>query len=77
MNGIHLTAFGYSLVAELFGGSPIVDQSRHMVIDIENQTVEGGALGNFVNLGQNDHAYTDALSIAGFRYSVVVYSRIA
>jgi len=51
-NGIHLTAFGYSLVSELFGNAPFIGQSRHIVIDVEKQTVDGGALDDFINQGR-------------------------
>ena len=76
-NGIHLTAFGYSLVSELFGSAPIVRQSRHIVIDIEKQTADGGVLDNFVNQGrtitltltpsQLPASGTRSLSILGLR----------
>ena len=40
-NGVHLTGFGYALVAEFFGNAPQLDQARHLVIDIDSKSAKG------------------------------------
>ena len=52
-NGIHLTSFGYALLADLIGSLPMLGHSRHVVIDVEDQTVEGGTMVGFNQKGSN------------------------
>lgn len=76
-NGIHLTASGYALVADLFGSTPLLGQSRHLVVDVEDKTVEGGTWVSDMKKGSDitvtvlpSHipaTGTRALSIRGLR----------
>lgn len=58
-NGIHLTAFGYSLVGELLGRAPQMESSKQLVIDLEKGTADGGRL---IHVQDNENEWTVTLT---------------
>lgn len=51
-NGIHLTAFGYSLVSEMLGRAPVNDASRQFELDLEKEEIQGGSLLDLKKVGK-------------------------